>query len=490
MNGLILFPHQLFEASIAEAGDGYVVLVEHPLYFTQFPFHKQKLVLHRASMRAFAERLESYGARVLYVEVEQFVSLERIAGDMYDAGVRSVRVYDPVDDWLEREVREAFGDMCLSFLDTPMFLTSPDTLNRFFDSRGGYRLADFYAFQRQRLGILVDARGLPEGGRWSFDADNRKRLPRGTAIPIGPAFEPNSYTFEACRWVESSFGDNYGSVESFNYPVTHPGARARLRFFLDRCLHHFGPYEDAMVCDESALFHSVLTPALNIGLLTPAEVIRETLEFAQTRDVPLNSLEGFIRQVIGWREFVRAVYVRVGRKQRTANHFRFRRGISTPFWTGATGLLPADAVIGRLLDTGYTHHIERLMVLGNLMLLCEIDPGSVYSWFMTLYIDAYDWVMVPNVYGMSQFADGGLIVTKPYVCGSAYLRKMGDWPTGDWQKEWDGLYWRFVDRHRADLAGNARVGFAPLTFDRLSTEQQRAHHANANRVLARLFSPR
>ncbi len=483
---LVLFPHQLFERKPLRPPADRVYLVEHPLFFTQYPFHKQKLILHRASMTAFADRLSATGVMVRHVRVEEFRSagassrrlgfppplmdggmgegdnrdernassflgggvMERTARLLQMDGCTEVLVFDLDDDWLERDVRTAFRGMPVRTLDSPMFVTDLRTLGGWFAGRKVHRMGDFYAFQRRRPGILLDERGRPIGGKWSFDAENRKRLPKDVKPPDVPSFGACEHVAQAVRWVEETFPENYGASSGFSYPTAHEEARRALRSFLEDRLALFGDYEDAMAMDHATLFHSVLTPAMNIGLLTPSEVIAETLAHASEHRVPLNALEGFIRQVIGWREFVRGLYHAHGRRQRTMNCVGFTNLLPEAFWTGTTGLVPADTVIRRVLRTGYCHHIERLMVLGSLMLLCELSPDAVYEWFMTLFIDAYDWVMVPNVYGMSQYADGGIMATKLYISGSAYLRRMGDWPGGDWERIWDGLCWRFVDRHR------------------------------------------
>jgi deoxyribodipyrimidine photolyase-related protein len=335
---------------------------------------------------------------------------------------------------------------------------------------------------------LVDAKGKPDGGKWSFDTDNRKRLPRKILIPAIQRPCRCAHVTDAIAWVEERFPGNYGRADTFDYPITHQDACAWLDDFLENRFTLFGDYEDAMALEQDRLFHSVLTPMLNIGLLTPADVLDAALPYAAANGVPLNSLEGFLRQIIGWREFIRALYVREGRRQRTGNALGFTKTLPKTFWTGGTGLIPMDTVIRRVLNTAYCHHIERLMVAGNLMLLCEIRPDSVYSWFMGLFIDAYDWVMVPNVYGMSQYADGGLMTTKPYVSGSAYLRRMGDWPAGDWTEVWDGLYWRFVDVHRDVFSENHRVGLAPLSYDRMSPARKTSLRAAADGFLETMAS--
>jgi deoxyribodipyrimidine photolyase-related protein len=222
---------------------------------------------------------------------------------------------------------------------------------------------------------------------------------------------------------------------------------------------------------------------LNNGLLLPKDVLEAVLQEYQQRDLPLNDIEGFVRQLLGWREFIRGLYLSVGRKQRTQNYWGYTRKIPQSFYDGSTGIVPVDVVIKKVLKNGYCHHIERLMVLSNFMLLCDFDPDEVYRWFMELFLDAYDWVMVPNVYGMGQFADGGMMSTKPYISGSNYLIKMGDFEKGEWTEVWDALYWRFIDRHRDFFLKNPRMGVMVKSFDKMDTEKRERLALAANTFL-------
>lgn len=328
---------------------------------------------------------------------------------------------------------------------------------------------DYYIHQRKKRKILVDESLQPVGGKWSFDADNRKKYPAKKTPPSIPLLQEDSYHKEAVDYVEKHFANHYGkSTGKLRYPISHSEARNWLQKFLTERFEAFGDYEDAIVGKEYLLHHSLLTPMLNVGLITPEEVLKTTLDFALRNNIPLNTNEGFIRQLIGWREFIRAVYERKGKEERTRNYWQFNRKIPESFWNGSTGILPFDLTVQKVLQTGYCHHIERLMVLGNFMLLCEFDSDEVYRWFMTLFIDAYDWVMVPNVYGMSQFADGGIMATKPYISGSNYLMKMSDYPKGEWQQIWDALFWRFMHVHRSFFLQNPRLGMLVKTFDKMS----------------------
>ena len=290
-------------------------------------------------------------------------------------------------------------------------------------------------------------------------------------------------------YVEVHYPKNPGNLTPKPlYPVDGPSTQQWLNDFFDSRFEEFGTYEDAIVKDELILNHSVLSPMLNIGLISPNYIINAALIRAQKVDIPLNSLEGFIRQIIGWREFIRGMYVSQGSFSRSNNYWGFKRKIPSCFYDGTTGIAPVDQTIRKILKTGYCHHIERLMILGNFMVLCEFDPNEVYRWFMELFIDAYDWVMVPNVYGMSQFADGGLFATKPYISGSSYLMKMSDYPKADWQPIWDALFWRFMDVNRLFFLRNPRLSLLIKTFDKMTDQRKNEFHVTADNFLKQLSS--
>ena len=242
-----------------------------------------------------------------------------------------------------------------------------------------------------------------------------------------------------------------------------------------------------MTTRSATVFHSLLSPCINLGLLTPAEVVEKVVAHAD--DAPMQSVEGFVRQVIGWREFVRGVYREYGEQQDTSNFWSHEREFTASWYEGTTGIVPLDDTVKTAWRMGWTHHIPRLMVLGNLMTLCEIRPSSAHSWFMEMYVDSSEWVMGPNVYGMGLFSDGGTFATKPYICGSNYLLKMSDYPKGDWCDTVDGLYWRFIDKHRAFFADNPRLALMPRALDRLSSERRERIFAAAERFIDRCTKP-
>ncbi len=487
----LLLPNQLFNLSVESLGSYHFILVEHDLFFNQYAFHKMKLAFHRASMKRYAQYLVDSGFEVTYIEaVEITSSFKALFESLNQTGVQTIELYEPVDNWIEKRVRAAAASSAIQlvFEPNPAFMTSTEALKSFFGkAKKRYFHNDFYISQRKSLDILVDTQQEPVGGQWSFDADNRKKYPK-TKLPPTTNYAPFcSYYEEAFSYVEQHYSNNYGRLNKTKlYPIDHSASQIWLETFLTERFLEFGPYEDAMVQGESTLNHSVLTPMLNTGLLTPEFIINRSIQYGLEHEIPLNSLEGFVRQIIGWREFIRGFYEYHGSKIRTTNYWGFKRKIPKSFYDGSTGIPVLDDVIQRLNETGYNHHIERLMVLGNFMLLCEFDPDEVYRWFMEMYIDAYDWVMVPNVYGMSQFADGGLMATKPYISGSNYILKMSNYKKGPWQEIWDGLFWRFMHVHRDFFTSNPRLGMLVRMFDKMPEEKKAKHIQTAESYLTQL----
>jgi len=492
MEATVVFPHQLFARHPSVRHGRVIFLVEDQRFFGEsgsgIRFHKSKLVLHRASMKAYQKLLTSSGHSVRYIQHEQSESMKYLFDPLKTSGIKFLHLTDPMDTVLEKRLAENAkkSDVMLRIDPSPTFITNPAWFRDFFGKSRHYSMTSFYIAQRKRLGIMVN-KGKPEGGKWTFDTENRKPLPESFSIPL-PTF-PKSPVFvnEAIRHVERKYSENPGNTSSFFYPVTHDDAVRWLHEFLEKRLIHFGKYQDAVHNDQFILFHSLLSPALNIGLLTPDEVISETLSFVLDRSdsVPLNSLEGFIRQIIGWREFVRAVYHLEGNRQRSKNFWNHTRKLPKSLYSGDTGIEPVDRTISRLTTFAYTHHIERLMILGNFMLLCEIDPDEVYRWFMEMFIDAYDWVMVPNVYGLSQYADGGLMTTKPYISSSNYILRMSNYVRGPWCDIWDALYWNFIHKHRDIFRKNPRMGVMVSAFDRIPAERQKTLLFRAEDFLSR-----
>ncbi|MCG1035525.1 cryptochrome/photolyase family protein [Polaribacter sargassicola] len=488
----LVFPHQLFQKSPLLENDAPWYLVEEYLFFKQYPFHKQKIAFHRATMQQYADFLrQEIKAEVNYINAtEETADIRMLIPALKKEGISHVNYIDPTDNWLQKRMDKGFVEngIATTEYNSPLFLNTKEELADFFRSdKKKYHQTTFYTHQRKKQNILIEPDGKPTGGKWTFDTENRKKYPAKKTPPFVQFPDADTYYIESKTYVSKHFSSHLGMLTDYQlYPSNFKTTKAWLHQFFEQRFVDFGVYEDAIVAENSILNHSVLTPMLNVGLITPKEIISACLDYAKQNNIPINSTEGFVRQIIGWREFIRGVYEVRGSEERRTNFWNFKRKIPASFYNGTTGILPIDITIKKVLQTGYCHHIERLMVLGNFMMLCEFDPDEVYQWFMELFIDAYDWVMVTNVYGMSQFADGGLIASKPYISGSNYLIKMSNYKKGTWQATWDGLFWRFMHTHKDFFLSNPRLGMLVRMFDKMPTEKQQNHLKNAEAYLSTL----
>lgn len=485
----LIFPHQLFQESPLFDIEAPMYLIEEYLFFKQYPFHKQKIAFHRTTMKYYEDFLLNEKKReVRFIDaIDTLSDIRQLIPVLKQEGIQHINYIDPTDNWLQKRIEQGCSKHHISttILPSPLFINTKEELSAFFkNDKKKYHQTTFYTEERKKRQILIDADGKPEGGKWTFDAENRKKYPAKKTAPSIQFPDTNSYYEEAKQYVEKHFSNHLGNLTATPlYPTNFKTTKDWLHQFFEQRFMEFGVYEDAIVAENSILNHSVLTPMLNIGLITPKEVINACLNYTKKHNVPINSTEGFVRQIIGWREFIRGVYETRGSEERTTNFWKFKKKIPASFYNGTTGVLPIDQTIKKVLQTGYCHHIERLMVLSNFMLLCEFDPDEVYKWFMELFIDAYDWVMVTNVYGMSQFADGGLIATKPYISGSNYIMKMSNYKKGEWQNIWDGLFWRFMHKHRDFFLSNPRLGMLIRMYDKMPEEKQKKHLEHANTYL-------
>ena len=460
--GVLVFPYQLFEHHPAFAPGRPVFFLE------EGPAGSAAAAYRKACAGPWLSRMTERGIRVERIPRAEDRENRALRTALSAQGVEKLHAADPTEEETEGRIRDFCREnrITLVFHETPAFLMPRSWLDSFLEGRKTFRMAEFYRAVRREKRLLLDAGGKPLGGKWSFDPENRLRLPKGIPIPRA--------------WGSGN------REEALRLPVTREEALAALHDFLENRVDRFGDYEDAISESEPVLWHSVLSPAMNVGLLAPGEVLEALAERHAERPVPLNSLEGFTRQVAGWREFMRAIYRHAGSRQKAANAMGHFFPLPKGFASGETGLRPVDAVVARVKRHGYAHHIERLMVLGNFLLLCETDPRAVTGWFMSRFADAADWAMVPNVSGMSQFADGGLMTTKPYCSGSAYLLRMGDFPRGPWCADWDALFWRFVGRHRELFARNPRTSFMARQLDRISPVRLDELRSRAETLLKRL----
>lgn len=496
MEAALVYPHQLFLRHPAVARGRRVFLIEDPLFFGNDPrwpaaMHRQKLVLHRASMKAYAAALTGDGHEVTYIDAPEGSSTDSTAllARHLPRAITSLHLADPADDVLMRRLKRfaKARELPLVVQASPNFLSPPEFLEAQIGGKKRPFMARFYEAQRKRMDLLLEADGSPTGGQWSFDAENRARYPKSGTPPQEPRAESNAFVTDAVQYVNQRFSGNPGRLDDFRWAVTHADADAWLGRFLDERFAEFGVYEDAVSVRHPFLHHSAISPMLNIGLLDPTDVVARVMERAQRPPaVPLNSLEGLLRQIIGWREFMAGIYRHRGTAIRNGNFWNHARPMPRAFYDATTGIPPVDRVISQVLRDGYCHHIERLMILGNFMLLCRIRPDDIYRWFMELFVDACDWVMVPNVYGMSQFADGGTFTTKPYLSGSNYLLKMSDEPKGPWCAVWDGLFWSFIADHRDFFLRNPRLSMMVRNWEKMPSAKQQAHREAAERFLATL----
>lgn len=470
----LIFPHQLFEdtSNIGQVCD--IFIIEEFLFFKQYSFHQQKIAFHRATMKYFTDYLEAKKFSVSYIDSSNPLSdVRQLITFLANHNYSTISYLDPTDEWLSKRIIKTAKtcDIELKKQKTPLFIFDTVYFQKNFFSKKKLFQTSFYIDARKQQEILCND-DKPLGNKWTFDQENRLKYPKKSSPPIIHFPSENKFTKEAKEYVYKYFDSHYGSLKTMIYPTTHQEAKNWFMQFLKNRFKQFGDYEDAIVSQELILHHSVLSPLINVGLLDPHNVINEALNFAKNNQIPINSLEGFIRQLLGWREFIRGVYEIKGVEQRTKNFWQHKRKIPLSFYNATTGIPPVDMTIKKVLQTGYCHHIERLMVLSNFMLLCEFDPDEIYKWFMELFIDAYDWVMVPNVYGMSQFADGGIMSTKPYISGSNYLMKMSDYPKGEWQTIWDSLFWRFMDKHRGFFFKNPRLNMLVKSYDKMDVSKK------------------
>lgn len=459
---------------------------------TYHKFHKHKIIFFLSAMRAYRDELNKSGYLVKYQNLGETQSNEKISYEsallkfIREKKIKKIYLFEIEDKFFEKRILDALKktylgkDLEVEVWPSPMFLTLREDFKTYLKGSKRPFMKTFYERQRKRLKILVDSKGQPKGGQWSYDTENRLPLPKDMQPPGLLKFSNTKHIKDVSYLCDLHFSKHPGSSESFWLPVKRAEAQKWLDDFLKNKLVKFGPYEDALAPHSDFVFHSVLTPFLNVGLLTPKEVIEQTLVFSKKNKVPLASLEGFVRQIIGWREFIRGIYQNYSEKQDSLNFWKHKRKLSPVWYEGGASLPQLQRTLDKVFKYSYCHHIERLMVLGNLMLLLEVHPKEAYSWFMEMFIDSSDWVMGPNIYGMALFSDGGLFATKPYICGSNYWRKMSKEKSGDWCDGLDGLYWGFVEKHRDFFSKNPRLSMMVKSLDRMDESRKKKIFKSAN----------
>ena len=451
--------------------------------------HKQKILLFLSSMRSHADSLKRDKFKLEYIKIEdkEFKDdyLKKLKKVINSKKIKEISSFEVEDKFFEKKINQFLKKEKIKWnvVQTPMFLNSREEFKQYLSKSKKPFMATFYKDVRKKSGILMGSDGNPIGGKWSFDEDNRKKLPKGTKVPSFPKINQTIHTKKLKNIIEKKFATHPGSTENFWFATEYKEVLKLLEFFIKEKSNLFGDYEDAVDQNNNILFHSALSPYINLGLITPEIILEKILESHKRKKIRINSLEGYIRQVIGWREFMRGIYQNFDNKLENGNFFKHNRKMKPSWYQGNTGLPPLDYAIKNASDYGWSHHIERLMILSNLMNLCEIKPVYVYKWFMEMFVDSSDWVMSPNVYGMGLFSDGGIFATKPYICGSSYFMKMMDFKKGDWCNTMDGLYWRFINRNRAFFLKNPRLSMMVRIFDKMKTERKKLILSEAEKFI-------
>ncbi len=450
-----------------------------------YKHHKFKILHTLSSMRSYRDELIQQGFNVRYFSIEQdsFYDdyIKKVKKFIIDNNIKKISIFEVEDTFFEKKIKELETFCHIKFITSPMFLTKRESFKNFFQNKH-ILMGSFYKYSRKENNLLID-KGKPVGGKWSFDEENRKKLPKNIKIPNIYDANKTEHTKYLSNIINKIFGKNIGDLNSFWIPTDRISSKIFLIDFLKNRFNLFGDYEDAIAKEKSFLFHSAISPLLNLGLLTPQEILDQLPKYMHK--IRLNSLEGFIRQIIGWREFIRGIYQLKEKELVESNYFNSRKKMKKSWYSGDTGIEPLDCSIKKAKKFGWSNHIERLMIIANIMNLCQIKPNQVYKWFMEIYVDSSDWVMVPNVYGMGLFSDGGIFSTKPYICGSNYILKMSDYKKGPWTDIVDGLYWRFIDEHRNKLKSNPRIGIMTKTLENMDQERKRKIFSAANEFLIR-----
>ena len=470
-------------------------ITKHPIFMcestdlcTHFKYHQLKIILFLTAMREYRDELNSLGHTCHYNELsstnkQPFLSV--LKNHITKHNVKKLHMLTVEDHFFESELTHFCQENNIERIiyDSPLFLTSVADFNHYVSHTKRPFMKTFYEQQRKRLDILMDD-NKPIGGQYSYDEENRKKTPKQMSFPTIPEGSKSSHLEPVKKLVQSEFSTHIGGNGNCWFPTTRKEAHLWLDRFIAERFEKFGDYEDAIDNRSDFLFHSALSPIINCGLITPQEVLNKIRPYEHK--IPINSYEGFIRQIIGWREFIRGIYHEFDDVQQSSNFFNHTNKLTDHWYTATTGIDPLDDAIEQVMRLGYTHHINRLMVIGNTMLLCKIDPKEVFRWFMECFVDSSDWVMGPNVFGMSQFSDGGIFATKPYFCGSNYIRKMSHYKKGDWCDILDALYWRFIDDHQAFFSTNYRMKFMVSKITKFTPERRSEIHRISNAFIKKV----
>ena len=493
--------HQIASLRDINIDTDIVLMAEVSAEVTYVKHHKRKIAFLFAAMRHFAEELRRAGIKVIYhrlddqnnggsleSELKQVIASRKIS-KLVVTMPGEYRLMETMRSW------QSTLDVAVELREDDRFLCSLDKFNKWADGRRQLRMDFFYRDMRRDHNILMDG-GEPVGGKWNFDSDNREPPVAGMVIPPPLQFVPDKITNDVLALVSERCADHFGDLDDFGFAVTREQALAVLDHFVDQRLNNFGKYQDSMILDEPWVYHSHIGFYLNAGLLLPAEVISAAETAYHSGHVPLNSAEGFIRQILGWREFVRGIYWLKMPDYADLNFFEAKRDLPEFYWSGETKMLCLAQAVDATKKYAYAHHIQRLMVLGNFALLAGLSPEQVNEWFLIVYADAYEWVELPNVSGMVLFADGGYLASKPYAAGGAYINRMSNYckhchykvsqKNGVTACPFNYLYWDFLIRNRSKLKDNARLGMMYRSLDRMDASKIAAVQHDADRFLTML----
>lgn len=468
-----------------DKGNDMVLMMEVWEEATYVKHHKKKIAFVLSAMRHFAEELKANGCKVQYVKMETADNTGSFKGEIARAIEQfkpdKVIVTEPSEYRVLHDILSIDSPTTIEVRDDDRFLCSHEEFNHWAKGRKQMRMEFFYREMRKKYDILIENEG-PEGGQWNYDAENRKPPKEGLGIPATYSSIPDDITNDVLKLVEEKFADHFGDLEPFYFAVTRKQALSALEKFIKERLCHFGTYQDAMIQGEPWMYHSHLSFYINIGLLLPLECIQAAETSYRNGHAPLNAVEGFIRQILGWREFVRGIYWLEMPNYETENYLNAKRKLPPLFWGQDTHMNCLRQCVNETKENAYAHHIQRLMILGNFALVAGLDPNEVNEWYLIVYADALHWVELPNVTGMILHADGGLLGSKPYAASGNYINKMSNYckgcrysvtkKNGDKACPFNYLYWDFLIRNEGQLRGNARLNMVYRSLDRMDDEKR------------------
>jgi len=481
----------------ARKGEDTVVMAEVADETAYVHHHPKKIALIFAAMRKFAQALQDDGWTVAYTQFDDTENAGSIVGELLrradQCNAQEVVATEPGEWRLINALK--YAPLKVHILPDDRFIASHKEFEDWAEGRKQLRMEYFYRDMRRKTGLLMEG-DKPAEGKWNFDHDNRKPAPDEITFEGPLRFEPDDMVEEVLDLVEARFVSHFGALRPFWFATTRSQALEQLDHFIAHGLARFGDFQDAMLNDNRFLYHGMVSTSLNIGLLTPLEVCAAAAKAYDDGKAPINAVEGFIRQIIGWREYVRGIYFLEGADYPSRNALDHQRDLPQVYWGGETGMNCMAKAVGQTQEEAYAHHIQRLMVTGNFALLAGIDPTQVHEWYLAVYADAFEWVEAPNTVGMSQFADGGIIASKPYVSSGAYINRMSDYckscsysvtkKTGEGACPFNLLYWHFLDRHRDRFSNNARMGNMYRTWDRMDAQRRETVLSEADALLTRL----